>query len=65
YRIPSGLADDGIQPGRRVVVPFGRHQLIGWVDEVVEDPADIPERIRDILDVPDPGPVLDPSLLAV
>ncbi|NIR44579.1 MAG: primosomal protein N' [Gemmatimonadetes bacterium] len=65
YRIPPDLANDGIGPGRRVLVPFGRHRLIGWVDEIAEEPADIPARIRDILDVPDPEPVLDESLLAV
>lgn len=62
YRVPEGLADQ-VVPGCRVVVPFGRTQLTGWVDELVDEPEDAPARVRDVLDAPDPEPVLDPELL--
>ncbi len=62
YRIPDSLTAE-IEPGRRVVVPFGRRQLIGWVDEIVDAIPKAPSRIREIIDAPDPAPVLDADLL--
>jgi primosomal protein N' (replication factor Y) len=62
YRIPDNLADE-IEPGRRVIVPFGRRQLTGWVDELAEDVAKPPAKIRDIIDAPDQAPVLDAQML--
>ncbi len=64
YRIPESLEAD-IDPGYRVVVPFGRRELTGWVDEVVTDPGRLPSRVREILDVPDAEPVLGAELLEV
>jgi primosomal protein N' (replication factor Y) len=46
-----------------VVVPFGRRQLTGWVDELEGDPDSVPAKIRDIIDAPDPAPVLDAEML--
>jgi primosomal protein N' (replication factor Y) len=62
YRIPEKLEED-IEPGRRVLVPFGRRQLIGWVDQLVDDDPTAPAQVRDIIDAPDPEPVLDADLL--
>ena len=62
YRIPESLKS-GIEPGCRVVVPFGRKQLVGWIDELEQLPETIPSKVLDILDVPDPEPVLSPELL--
>ncbi len=62
YRVPESLEPD-IEPGRRVVVPFGRRQLTGWIDELVDDLPEAPSKIREILDVPDPTPVLGADLL--
>ena len=64
YRVPDSLAQD-IEPGRRVVVPFGRGELTGWIDKLVSEPAEIPSRLREILDSPDPEPVFDGELLAL
>lgn len=64
YRVPEELGQD-LRAGFRVVVPFGRKELTGWVDEIVSDPQDIPPRIREIIDLPDPHPVLDEELLAL
>ncbi len=62
YRIPDSLAAE-VEPGSRVVVPFGRRQLTGWVDELKSDPGSVPAKIRDIIDAPDPTPVLDAEML--
>jgi primosomal protein N' (replication factor Y) len=48
-----------------VVVPFGRRELIGWIDELDPEPERLPSRIRDILDLPDADPVLDEALLGL
>ncbi len=62
YRIPQSLEGD-VEPGCRVVVPFGRRELTGWVDEVSSDPGRLPAKVREILDAPDAEPVLDAPLL--
>jgi len=64
YHVPPDLAAE-IGPGCRVVVPFGRKQLTGWVDELVSDPEDLPDRVRDVLDLPDTEPVFDEDLLTL
>jgi len=65
YRIPDGLEED-IEPGHRVVVPFGRRQLTGWVDEIVEDfVPETPAKIRAIIEAPDAAPVFGPDVLAL
>ncbi len=62
YRIPDSLAAE-VEPGSRVVVPFGRRQLTGWVDELEADPDSVPAKIRDIIDAPDQAPALDAEML--
>lgn len=61
YRVPPELAAEA-RPGMRAVVPFGRRELVGWIDREVERPTRL-ERVRDILDLPDPTPLLDAHLL--
>lgn len=54
-----------IEPGMRVRVPFGRQKLVGIVMERA-DSSDLPEeRLKAILEVLDPRPVLDASALAL
>ena len=62
YRVPASLKPR-VTPGSRVVVPFGRREVIGWVDEVLADPEPLPPRVRDVLDAPDSEPVLPPLIL--
>ena len=38
YRVPEELQGQ-VKPGSRVIVPFGRRQLTGWVDEIVDAPG--------------------------
>ena len=61
YEVPKNL-EELVRPGARVVVPFGRRELTGWVDELLEQPTELPVRVRKILDVPDAQPVFDPEL---
>jgi primosomal protein N' (replication factor Y) len=61
YRVPEEWATR-VAPGTRVVVPFGPRELVGWVDRIVDAPPRV-DRVRDVLDVPDDGPILDPDLL--
>jgi primosomal protein N' (replication factor Y) len=64
YRVPESLAE-AIAPGSRVVVPFGRRQLTGWVNRLESGPAELPASVRDILDAPDAAPVLDDALISL
>jgi len=47
----------------RVRVPFGRRRLIGVVMEVADSSELAPERLRPVLEVLDPAPLLDPGAL--
>jgi primosomal protein N' (replication factor Y) (superfamily II helicase) len=59
----STLSQAPIEPGMRVRVPFGRQKLVGIVMEAAAS-SDLPvERLKPILEVLDPRPVLDTSAL--
>ena len=59
----STLFEASIEPGMRVRVPFGRQKLVGIVMEVAAS-SELPvERLKPILEVLDPRPVLDTSAL--
>src|ERR1700761_6133771 len=50
-----------IHPGTRVRAPFGRQKLVGVILEEA-DSSDLPaERLKPILEVLDPHPILDPA----
>src|SRR5579863_939669 len=54
-----------VERGMRVRVPFGRQRLVGVVVEVAES-SDVPaDRLKPILDILDPRPVLDQAALAL
>ena len=58
-------ADAPIEPGMRVLVPFGRQRLVGLVMATAES-SDVPaERLKPILAVLDGRPVLDASARAL
>lgn len=67
YRVPPELSA-AVQPGMRALVPLANRELIGWIDRVVDEPPPPPPRVtevREILDLPDEDPVLDPDLLTL
>ena len=64
YSVPPALASR-CRRGVRVVVPFGRRKLTGYLLDLVEgtDPAGIPRPLKAIEQVLDPEPVLDDTIL--
>lgn len=46
YRIPDSLAQ--LQPGYRVLIPFGKRTLTGIVIKLIESPSIDPERVKHI-----------------
>ena len=65
YLPPEEHAGGPIRPGVRVRVPFGRRRLIGVVTEEAAFSVIPPERLKSILEVLDPEPVLDTAMLAL
>ncbi len=57
--------DTTIAPGQRVLVPFGRRQVVGVVMECVADSVLALERIKQITQVLDEAPLLPEELLAL
>ena len=63
YRIPEKLKQ--IEPGHRVLVPFGNRKVEGYVVELV-DAVDIePDKIRNIVKLLDQEPILTEEQLEV
>lgn len=62
YRIPEVLASL-IQPGMRVIIPFGPRKISGFVMELIAE-SDY-DNVKDIIDVLDLTPVLTKELLQV
>ncbi|WP_072715706.1 primosomal protein N' [Rhodothermus profundi] len=61
YRVPPAW-QDAVQPGCRVLVPFGRRHLTGVVVPEAP-PASLPDSLKPILDVLDDEPALTEELL--
>jgi primosomal protein N' (replication factor Y) (superfamily II helicase) len=65
YLPPVTLSEGRPLAGMRVRVPFGRRRLVGVV-MAVTDASDLPpERLKPILEVLDPRPLLDPASLGL
>jgi len=61
----SKMGTPAIEPGTRVRVPFGRQRLVGIVLETGGS-SDLPsERLKSILEVLDPRPILDTAALGL
>jgi len=56
YRVPEHLKE-GIELGKRVLVPFRNRKAIGFIVGTGEPPADI--KLRDIIDIIDEEPLFD------
>ncbi len=62
YRAPHGVDPEGLQPGVRVRVPFGRRELVGMLVECVSH-SEVPDaRLRDAIELLDEQPLLPPAL---
>lgn len=64
YRVPETLADRAL-PGARVVVPVRAREMVGIVTGPIEDGAEVPTTVREILAAPDAEPALPGPLLAL
>jgi len=63
YTVPESLAP-AVVPGKRVLVPFGKRKMTGFILEIqAEAPND--QELREILDIPDPEPLFDPDELGL
>jgi primosomal protein N' (replication factor Y) len=62
YALPEGTR---VEPGQRVLVPFGRERIVGIILELTEHPDIEHERVRPILALLDPEPVLDAHVLGL
>src|SRR5699024_9090086 len=62
YRIPERFLSV-VQPGMRVIIPFGPRKISGFVMEIIAESEF--DQLRDIVDVLDLSPVLTNELLQV
>ncbi|MFP4390481.1 MAG: hypothetical protein ACLFPR_16250, partial [Desulfococcaceae bacterium] len=60
YRAPEAMAD-WIAPGQRVLVPFGRRKVTGYV--LGPGRADGSFRVKSVLDVLDDAPLFPPAMI--
>ena len=62
YRIPAPFKDK-IEIGHRVLVPFGRRKLEGYVVELSSELEVEEGKLKDLADLLDPEPIILPSLV--
>lgn len=62
YAIPQEIAQD-IKIGHRVLVPFGHRKIEGYVVELTDQLDFDLSKVRDILELLDPEPIILPSLV--
>ena len=55
YRLPAGMPDP--DPGCRVAVPFGKRQLVGWVEGCCDKPEFDSDSVLDVTSVIDEQPL--------
>jgi len=62
YTVPEALIPS-VSVGKRVLVPFGRRRVTGFIVEIQpEAPQD--QELREIIELPDPEPLFDPDELS-
>ncbi|MDI9485739.1 MAG: primosomal protein N' [Bacillota bacterium] len=62
YRIPGSLRDK-LEIGHRVLVPFGRRKLEGYVVQLSSELEVEQDKLKELLDLLDPDPIILPSLV--
>ncbi|NMB20879.1 MAG: primosomal protein N' [Firmicutes bacterium] len=62
YRIPEAYQRQ-IKIGHRVLVPFGRRKIEGYVVELSSQLEIDPSKLKDLLELLDPEPLIHPSLV--
>lgn len=64
YRIPAAL-QGRVLPGAKVSVPLGPRRCEGYVLRLLDSTTINPSALRDIIDLPDPEPLLNKELLSL
>ncbi len=62
YAVPGTLVSS-VAVGKRVLVPFGRKRLTGWIIEILSETTP-DQTVKEIIDLPDPEPLFDRQDLA-
>ena len=65
YLAPKGVAATNLQPGMRVLIPFGRRQLVGVLIEVSRTTDIERSKLKAAKTILDTKPTLDSALLAM
>ncbi len=65
YRLPEQLPMHRIVPGMRVLVPFGKRQLIGIIIEQAEHSDLTPGKLRSVISFPDTKAIFSTETLAL
>ncbi|MFK7794956.1 MAG: primosomal protein N' [Gammaproteobacteria bacterium] len=63
YRIPDSMPE--LQPGCRVVIPFGKRSLLGIVVNLIDTPSIDPSRLKTIRSAPDEKAIFDAESFAL
>ena len=61
YAVPQTF-QPAVAVGKRVVVPFGKRRVTGWIVGIQDGPPAEP-KVREISDLPDPDPLFDAGQL--
>ena len=62
YAVPESFVSS-VALGKRVLVPFGKRRLTGWIVETLPDHTP-DQAVKEIIDLPDPEPLFDRQDLA-
>lgn len=65
YLLPEGVNTDQLEPGMRVLVPFGRHTQIGIIDQLPDSSSFDPSKLKRAYRVLDEKPIFNSSLITL
>ena len=65
YRLPARIEAATLQPGLRVLVPFGRQRVVGIVTGLVAGTDIAADKLKTILEILDEQPVFDAHVFAL
>ncbi|MEM7304964.1 MAG: primosomal protein N', partial [Pseudomonadota bacterium] len=63
YRLGSEVS--GLQPGMRVLIPFGKRRIVGMVVRLMDNSELSPSRLKSVTDTLDHSPLFDSESLAL
>ncbi len=63
YLIPDFLQNTGLQPGQRVIVPFGKRHVVGIILRIPSSTLIEKDKLKFVIDVLDERPIMDESII--